>query len=91
MDENLWDWVVTEAEKGLQAYRKEGELPSGQTSSWTLSTLAAARLVQAVEEFRKSSSDLANRLVLITLLLFVIGLCQGALLMITLIAPYVTK
>jgi|GEM_PF-2532029 len=91
MDENLWDWVVTEAEKGLQAYRKEGELPSGQTSSWTLSTLAAARLVQAVEEFRKSSSDLANRLVLITLLLFVIGLCQGALLMITLIAPYVMK
>jgi hypothetical protein len=91
MEENLWDWVVTEAEKGLQAYRKEGELPSGQTSSWTLSTLAAARLVQAVEEFRKSSSDLANRLVLITLLLFVIGLCQGALLMITLIAPYVTK
>jgi uncharacterized membrane protein required for colicin V production len=91
MEENLWDWVVTEAEKGLQAYRKEGELPSGQTSSWTLSTLAAARLVQAVEEFRKSSSDLANRLVLITLILFVIGLCQGALLIITLIAPYVTK
>jgi len=91
MEENLWDWVVTEAEKGLQAYRKEGDLPSGQTSSWTLSTLAAARLVQAVEEFRKSSSDLANRLVLITLLLFVIGLCQGAFLIITLIAPYVTK
>ena len=91
MDENLWDWVVTEAEKGLQAYRKEGDLPSGQTSSWTLSTLAAARLVQAVEEFRKTSADLANRLVLITLLLFVIGLCQGAFLIITLIAPYVTK
>jgi len=91
MEENLWDWVVTEAEKGLQAYRKEGDLPSGQTSSWTLSTLAAARLVQAVEEFRKGSADLANRLVLITLLLFVIGLCQGAFLIITLIAPYVTK
>jgi uncharacterized membrane protein required for colicin V production len=91
MDDNLWDWVVDEAEKGLRAYRKEGELPSGQTSSWTLSTLAAARLVQAVEEFRKNSSDLANRLVLITLLLFVIGLCQGAFLMVTLIAPYVTK
>ncbi|NIT36683.1 MAG: hypothetical protein GTN49_09310 [candidate division Zixibacteria bacterium] len=91
MEENLWDWVVTEAEKGLQAYRKEGDLPSGQTSSWTLSTLAAARLVQAVEEFRKSSSDLANRLVLITLLLFVIGLCQGAFLIVALIAPYVTK
>ena len=91
MDDNLWDWVVDEAEKGLRAYRKEGELPSGQTSSWTLSTLAAARLVQAVEEFRKNSSDLANRLVLITLLLFVIGLCQGAFLVVTLIAPYVTK
>ncbi len=91
MDENLWDWVVSEAEKGLHAYRKEGDLPSSQASSWTLSTLAAARLVQAVEEFRKSSSDLANRLVLITLLLFVIGLCQGALLVISLVAPYVMK
>jgi uncharacterized membrane protein required for colicin V production len=91
MEENLWDWVVTEAEKGLQAYRKEGELPSGQTSSWTLSTLAAARLVQAVEEFRKSSSDLANRLVLITLLLFVIGLCQGAFLLISLVGPFINK
>jgi uncharacterized membrane protein required for colicin V production len=91
MDENLWDWVVTEAESGLHAYRREGELPSSQTSSWTISTLAAARLVQAVEEFRKSSSDLSNRLVLITLLLLVIGLCQGAFLVVTLIAPYVTK
>ncbi len=91
MDENLWDWVVDEAEKGLHAYRKEGDLPSSQASSWTLSTLAAARLVQAVEEFRKSSSDLANRLVLITLLLLVIGLCQGALLVVTLVAPYVTR
>jgi hypothetical protein len=91
MDENLWDWVVTEAEKGLHAYRKEGELPTGQTSSWTLSTLAAARLVDAVEEFRKSSADLANRLVLITLLLFVIGLCQGAFLVVTLVAPYLQK
>lgn len=91
MDENLWDWVVGEAEKGLHAYRKEGDLPSGQASSWTLSTLAAARLVQAVEDFRKSSSDLSNRLVLITLLLFVIGLCQGAFLVVTLVAPYVMK
>ncbi len=91
MDENLWDWVVDEAEKGLHAYRKEGDLPYSQASSWTLSTLAAARLVQAVEEFRKSSSDLANRLVLITLLLLVIGLCQGALLVVTLVAPYVTR
>lgn len=91
MDENLWDWVVDEAEKGLHAYRKEGDLPSGQASSWTLSTLAAARLVQAVEEFRKSSSDLSNRLVLITLLLLVIGLCQGALLVVTLVTPYLTK
>jgi uncharacterized membrane protein required for colicin V production len=91
MDDNLWDWVVDEAEKGLHAYRKEGELPSGQASSWTLSTLAAARMVQAVEEFRKNSSDLANRLILITLLLFVIGLCQGAFLVVTLIAPYVMK
>ena len=91
MDENLWDWVVSEAEKGLHAYRKEGDLPSSQTSNWTISTLAAAHLVRAVEEFRKSSSDLANRLVLITLLLFVIGLCQGAFLVITLVAPYVTK
>jgi hypothetical protein len=91
MDDNLWDWVVDEAEKGLQAYRKEGELPSGQASSWTLSTLAAARLVQAVEEFRKTSADLSNRLVLITLLLFVIGLCQGAFLIISLVAPYVMK
>jgi len=91
MDENLWDWVVSEAEKGLHAYRKEGDLPSSQASSWTLSTLAAARLVQAVEEFRKSSSDLANRLVLITLLLFVIGLCQGAFLVISLVTPYVMK
>jgi hypothetical protein len=91
MDENLWDWVVDEAEKGLHAYRKEGDLPSGQASSWTLSTLAAARLVQAVEEFRKSSSDLSNRLVLITLLLLVIGLCQGALLIVTLVTPYLTK
>jgi hypothetical protein len=91
MDENLWDWVVDEAEKGLHAYRKEGDLPSGQASSWTLSTLAAARLVQAVEEFRKSSSDLSNRLVLITLLLLLIGLCQGALLVVSLVAPYLTK
>jgi len=91
MDQNLWDWVVDEAEKGLQAYRREGDLPSSQTSSWTLSTLAAAHLVQAVEEFRKTSSDLANRLVLITLLLFVIGLCQGAFLLVTLIVPYVMK
>jgi hypothetical protein len=30
-------------------------------------------------------------LVLITLLLFVIGLCQGAFLVLTLITPYVTK
>jgi hypothetical protein len=91
MDENLWDWVVSEAEKGLHAYRKEGDLPSSQASSWTLSTLAAARLVQAVEEFRKSSSDLSNRLVLITLLLFVIGLCQGAFLVVMLVAPYITR
>jgi hypothetical protein len=91
MDENLWDWVVDEAEKGLHAYRKEGDLPSGQASSWTLSTLAAARLVQAVEEFRKSSSDLSNRLVLITLLLLLIGLCQGALLVVSLVAPYLTR
>ncbi len=91
MDENLWDWVVDEAEKGLHAYRKEGDLPSGQASSWTLSTLAAARLVQAVEEFRKSSSDLSNRLVLITLLLLLIGLCQGALLVVSLVVPYITK
>ena len=91
MDENLWDWVVSEAEKGLHAYRKEGDLPSSQTSSWTISTLAAAHLVRAVEEFRKTSADLSNRLVLITLLLLVIGLCQGAFLVITFISPYVMK
>jgi hypothetical protein len=91
MDQNLWDWVVDEAEKGLHAYRREGDLPSSQSSNWTLSTLAAAHLVQAVEEFRKPSPDLANRLVLITLLLFVIGLCQGAFLLVTLVAPYVMK
>ncbi len=91
MDDNLWDWVVSEGEKGLREYRKGGELPSGKAASWTISTLAAARMVQAVDDFRKGAADLSNRLVLITLLLFAIGLCQGAFLLVTLIAPYLTK
>ncbi len=85
MDDNLWDWVVSEGEKGLQEYRKQGELPAGQASSWTINTLAAARMIIAVEEFRKSSADLITRLVFVALLLFVIGLFLGALIFINLI------
>jgi len=88
MDDNLWDWVVAEGEKGLQEYKKQGELPTSQASAWTINTLVAARMIQAVDEFKRSAADQSTRLILVALLLFVLGVFQAALIIIGVVAVY---
>lgn len=89
MDDNLWDWVVTESEKGLQEFKRQGELPTGAASAWTINTLVTARMVQAVDDFRRSAADQTTRLLLIALLLFVLGVFQAALILVSVVTVYV--